>query len=877
MQNISFNLILESKIFNIPCLFDNLVHINPKIFYTLINDHSYQVQSTISESIFQSFIDYLIYNKVLEINDNNVDEFSELNQEFKFEPLDDLIEMKKEFDPLSYNFKKIDQARQHNQDLIEEEIAINLDYYIHHHYEEMYTINIERIIRIFNHPKRKLIDHEMTYHFLSDYFANTNKYEVFSLISTLDASKLKKSTLLLALSSIKSYKNFPRLDIPDFFNFYEKAFQYLCNENEIENKQQFDEIKYSLNNACKERDLDLIKWLTRKEIEDKESGFSYKIDNTNKTAAVYRYLSKNPNASIPRSIKFENQEYLITTIISDPSHTKKIIQNLKIVENSKIIKIGDSVFSYGSIKNISIPASVKYIGDFAFNNCSSLETIIFPINSNLQSIGYAAFENTLINRITIPSKIKKIYNFDKNIKIIEFAENSKLQCIKGMKNSKIEKINIPSSCRKIEQFAFSNCINLKTIDFAENTEKISIENFAFYNSSLESISFPSGLIDLHLNWCEGTFNLRQIKIPELNDKYKFENGLLIGKTNENYDKLVFVRRDMKTVVIPKNIKVIASSAFSGSVIEEVFIPQNVIRIEKKAFSQCKNLRTVEIDENSKYISFESEVFNESGINTLSLSAGIIDFNNNWCSGLTTLTEIKIPESNKRFKYENGFLLGKTNQNNDDFDKLIFANRNITTTSIPSNIKKILSSAFSECKNLKKMNLLNTELISIGESSFKNSSVEELYIPSSVTNIEHSVFSSCKNLHTLEIPEESNLQFIGNSSFCCSSLKSISIPQHVKEIAPYAFMYCKHLKNVNISHKSELIKIGEHAFEGTAIESFIIPPNVSFIGPLLFNGCNELKIIDFSNNVKLKTISKLSFYCIKNVIIVAPKGIEISDA
>ena len=78
---------------------------------------------------------------------------------------------------------------------------------------------------------------------------------------------------------------------------------------------------------------------------------------------------------------------------------------------------------------------------------------------------------------------------------------------------------------------------------------------------------------------------------------------------------------------------------------------------------------------------------------------------------------KNPESSKRYKYENGLLLGKTNPNNEDFDKLILANRNITTTSIPSNIKEISSSAFSECKNLKTMNLLNTKLLSIGESSF----------------------------------------------------------------------------------------------------------------------------------------------------------------
>ena len=139
-----------------------------------------------------------------------------------------------------------------------------------------------------------------------------------------------------------------------------------------------------MNDAFKKRDLDLIKWLTRKEIEDKASQFSYKIDNKNKTAAVYRYLSKNPNASIPRSIKYENDEYIITAIIDDPSYMKKIIQNLKIDEHSKIVKIGDSIFSHGSIKSISIPASVKYIGDFAFSNCSSLETINFPKKSRIK-------------------------------------------------------------------------------------------------------------------------------------------------------------------------------------------------------------------------------------------------------------------------------------------------------------------------------------------------------------------------------------------------------------------------------------------------------------------------------------------------------------
>ena len=45
-----------------------------------------------------------------------------------------------------------------------------------------------------------------------------------------------------------------------------------------------------------------------------------------------------------------------------------------------------------------------------------------------------------------------------------------------------------------------------------------------------------------------------------------------------------------------------------------------------------------------------------------------------------------------------FLLGKTDQNSDDFDVLLFANRNLEGDEvIPPNIKIIASSAFNDTK------------------------------------------------------------------------------------------------------------------------------------------------------------------------------------
>ena len=72
-----------------------------------------------------------------------------------------------------------------------------------------------------------------------------------------------------------------------------------------------------------------------------------------------------------------------------------------------------------------------------------------------------------------------------------------------------------------------------------------------------------------------------------------------------------------------------------------------------------------------------------------------------CDDIKHLKKIEISPSNNQFVFkENQYLLGKSDQHNDEFDILIFANGDIKTISIPSNIKIISSFAFAECKHLR---------------------------------------------------------------------------------------------------------------------------------------------------------------------------------
>ncbi|RAW47480.1 hypothetical protein DQW92_01275, partial [Metamycoplasma hominis] len=64
--------------------------------------------------------------------------------------------------------------------------------------------------------------------------------------------------------------------------------------------------------------------------------------------------------------------------------------------------------------------------------------------------------------------------------------------------------------------------------------------------------------------------------------------------------------------------------------------------------------------------------------------------------------------------------------------------------IPSTVKEIGESAFSSCKNLKKV-ILNEGLEKIGDEAFYNTNIESITIPASVKKFGYSAFFGCKNL------------------------------------------------------------------------------------------------------------------------------------
>lgn len=143
----------------------------------------------------------------------------------------------------------------------------------------------------------------------------------------------------------------------------------------------------------------------------------------------------------------------------------------------------------------------------------------------------------------------------------------------------IEKVNFPSSIKTIGQNAFYFYRKLTEVTFPSNSELRTIENCAFCNTEITSLTIPKSVTDLQPGWTIGMSKYIKIEVDPENKKYKnFGDKFIIGKSTvdqENYDVLVFCACNVEQVTIPSFIKTIGPFAFTNcEMLKSVEFPKN---------------------------------------------------------------------------------------------------------------------------------------------------------------------------------------------------------------------------------------------------------------------------------------------------------------
>jgi len=221
--------------------------------------------------------------------------------------------------------------------------------------------------------------------------------------------------------------------------------------------------------------------------------------------------------------------------------------------------LGDnSVFIYGTIEKLNIPACITNISGGAFSLCTNLTRV--TINS--ANPNYETDNNGMVY-----SKGKSTLMFTPtNKKSVSIDPVTTAIGTSGLGNLKLDKLVIPGTVKTLgtSALAFSKITNL-TIEYGVET----IKNHAF----------------------EGMTSTSKVVIPD--------SVTFLGDYAFNQSRV-------SSVVLPQGLTEIPKYCFASSSVSSVVIPDTVTIIRKQAFFHCSSFRNISLPASLKTV--ESDAF-----------------------------------------------------------------------------------------------------------------------------------------------------------------------------------------------------------------------------------------------------------------------------
>lgn len=278
--------------------------------------------------------------------------------------------------------------------------------------------------------------------------------------------------------------------------------------------------------------------------------------------------------------------------------------------------IPDSVTSIGQwafncctgLTTVVIPDSVTSIGDHTFNGCTGLTAVVIP--DSVTSVGWQAFDGCT-GLATLRSKYGSA---DKDGRLVipstvtEVGERAFESC------GGLTTVAIPDSVTSIGEGAFKGCTGLTTVAIPDSVT--SIGEGAFEGCEvLTSVTIPDAVTSIGRWAFQGCTGLTAVAIPDSVisiEKYAFRGctgltGLTIPNSVASIGEDAFKGcTGLTAVAIPDQVTSIEEAAFMGCTgLTTVTIPDSVTSIEYRAFYGCTGLTAVAIPDSVTSILEES--------------------------------------------------------------------------------------------------------------------------------------------------------------------------------------------------------------------------------------------------------------------------------
>ena len=253
---------------------------------------------------------------------------------------------------------------------------------------------------------------------------------------------------------------------------------------------------------------------------------------------------------------------------------------------NSIKSIGEFAFANTGLKSITIPGSVSAIGEGAFSGCSLLTGV--TLLNGVETVGEGAFYNTALTSIVFPSSIYFIdrYAFAgiNSLTNITFLGDVKTIGERAFKDTRISSIVIPESVVSLGASSFENCINLTNLTIDKDLYD-TYGTAAFVNCPIIKPVY---------------YETDKAVVNEI-----AKSGDLVfrvtGVAANGYGTASFtgVANNVDAVVIPGTVDIkgatykvttiAANALFCNTTVKTAYIGANVVVVGNNAFYGCTNL------------------------------------------------------------------------------------------------------------------------------------------------------------------------------------------------------------------------------------------------------------------------------------------------
>ena len=581
----------------------------------------------------------------------------------------------------------------------------------------------------------------------------------------------------------------------------------------------------------------------------------------------------------------------VTTIGSSCFASSTALEKVTFETNAdgymSLSKIDSGVFQKTAIKEIYMPettATTMTLGNNSFQYCRELEKV--TLNGQVTSVnqvftGCPSLKTMVVSETNDVLKLDKdaicvmsgstiefVFGHLKNTADYQQFDSFTLQHGVLMIKDGVEEINmrafsqqtdittvyIPSTVKKIGNYAFYNCVNLKSVVFyqtRDNSAFTEIGEYAFrYCKNLKNIEIPSGTKTIGRSAFHGCTSLEEITLPaSLNyakiadGQYLFQDCTSLHTVNFEENAQITVMGSsmfngctaLKNVTIPESVKTLGSGMFLDcTALEEIHIPSQVTVLTGTLFSGCTSLKSVTA----------TGAIKEIAASTFKNCAALTDFNfsfdaitkvgANAFQGCAGLKSISIPNV--------------TTLNNYMFDGCT----SLESVELSMKATKIPTYMFRDCTSLKSITL-PTAATSLETYSFYGcTALESISFPDKLTTVKNYSFTGCTSLKTINFNKVTTLQisiFEG-----CTSLTSVKMPK-LTTAGSTIFKNCTALTDVEFTAGTA---VGVRMFEGcTALKEIVLPTVKSATQTYIFTGCTGLEKVTLSST--FTTVPNFTFY------------------